>query len=115
MSVLSMEEPPIDRTAIINERLAEGQAALWLSESLILALINNGIMDKDRMLEAVDVVIAAKREMAIGGREPEVATASIALLASISASIAAAKGSPSQKAVAARPQRAQRRKPRAGR
>ena len=115
MSVLSMEEPSINRTAIINERLAEGQAALWLSESLILALINNGVVDKERMLEAVDVVIAAKRELAIDGREPEVATASIALLASISASIAAAKGGPPQNAEAARLQRRQRRKPRASR
>jgi hypothetical protein len=64
----------------MTEHLAEGQAALWLSESLILALINAGIVEKDRILEAVDVVIAAKRAMAISGQEPEIATASIALL-----------------------------------
>jgi hypothetical protein len=110
MSELRMEEPSIDRTAIINERLAEGQAALWLGESLILALINSGILDKDRMLEAVDVAIAAKRSRALGGSEPEIATASIALLASISASIAAANAPP-QKTERARPQRRQRRKP----
>lgn len=112
MSELAMDEPSIDRTAIINERLAEGQAALWLSESLILAMINSGIMDKDRMLEAVDVVIATKRGMAISGSEPEIATASIALLASISASIAAAKGPPPQQAGEARRQRRPRRNPR---
>jgi hypothetical protein len=112
MNELSMEEPSIDRTAIVSERLAEGQAALWLSESLILALINTGIMDKDRMLEAVDVVIAAKRGMAIAGSEPEIATASLALLASISASIAAAKSNPPPKTDAKRAQRRARRKPR---
>lgn len=113
MSIPSMEEPSLDRTAIMNERLAEGQAALWLSESLILALINSGVIDKDRMLEAVDVAIAAKREMAIGGSEPEIATASVALLAAISASIAAAKVSPRQQAAGIRPpQRRSRRKPR---
>ena len=112
MSELSMEEPPIDRTAIVNERLAEGQAALWLGESLILAMINSGIMDKDRMLEVVDVVIAAKRGMALAGSEPEIATASIALLASISASIAAAKGSTPPVTGGERPPRRPRRKPR---
>ena len=104
MSELSMEEPSRNRTAIVNERLVEGQAALWLTESLILAMINSGIMEKDRMLEAVDVVIGAKRAMALGGSEPEIATASIALLASISASIAAAKGGPTRR----RPRRSPR-------
>jgi hypothetical protein len=89
-----MAEAPIDRSAAMIECLAAGQAALWLGESLILALINGGTVEKDRMLEAVDVVIAANRAMAITGREPEIATASIALLASISASIAAAQGDP---------------------
>jgi hypothetical protein len=106
-----MEQPAIDRTAIINERLAEGQAALWLGESLILALIDAGVLDKDRMLEAVDVAIATKRGMALGGSEPEIATASIALLASISASIAAAKVAPQTKD-GAQPLRRPRRKPR---
>lgn len=115
MSELAMEAPSIDRTAILNERLAEGQAALWLGESLILALIDSGVLQKDCMLEAVDVAIAAKRGMAIGGSETEIATASIALLASISASIAAAKARPQRAAAASRPQRRPRRKPRAGR
>ncbi len=112
MSKLSMEERAIDRTAILNERLAEGQAALWLSESLILALINSGIMDKDRMLEAVDVVIDAKREMAISGKEAGIATASIALLASISASVAAVQEKTPQKIETAGSRQRPRRKPR---
>ena len=67
-----MAESPTDRSATMTEYLATGQAALWLGESLILALINAGAIEKDRMLEAVDVVIAAKRAMAITGREPEI-------------------------------------------
>ena len=106
-----MAAAPTERSAAMIERLAEGQAALWLSESLILALINTGIVDKDRMLEAVDVVIAAKRAMAITGREPEIATASIALLASISASIAAAQGGPGEAPKPSRPRRRVSRKP----
>jgi hypothetical protein len=111
MTEALMDEPSFDRTALINERLAEGQAALWLSESLILTLINTGVLDKDRMLEAVDVAIAAKRAMALGGTEPEIATGSIALLASISASIAAAKDTQPERTVATRRQRRPRRKP----
>ena len=87
-----MAEAANDLGPVMIDRLAEGQAALWLSESLILALVNTGVVEKDRMLEAVDVVIAAKRAMALAGRDPEIATAAIAQLASISASIAAARG-----------------------
>lgn len=89
-----MAEAAGDLGPVMIDRLAEGQAALWLSESLILALIGTGVVDKDRMLEAVDVVIAAKRAVALAGRDPAIATAAIAQLASISASIAAAKGKP---------------------
>jgi hypothetical protein len=106
-----MAEAPTDRSPVMTEHLAEGQAALWLSESLILALINAGIVEKDRILEAVDVVIAAKRAMAISGQEPEIATASIALLASISASIAAAKGGPGEAPKMSRPRRRASRNP----
>jgi hypothetical protein len=68
------------------------------------------VVEKDRVLEAIDVVIAAKRAMAIGGREPEIATASIAALASISASIAAAKGKADGTADPMRPRRRPSRK-----
>ena len=112
---MHMAEPPIDLSAVMIERLAEGQAALWLSESLILALINSGVVEKDRMLEAIDVVIAAKRAVAIAGREPEIATASIAALASISTSIAATKGRPDGAADPVRPRRRGARKPPASR
>ena len=105
-----MAEPRTDLSAVMIERLAEGQAALWLSESLILALINSGVVEKDRVLEAIYVVIAAKRSMAVEGREPEIATASIASLASISASIAAATGKPDG-ADPVRPRRRASRKP----
>lgn len=88
------------------ERLAEGQAALWLNESLMLALVSTGIVENDRMLEAIDVVIAAKRSAAaVSGPEAAIATASLALLASISASIAAAKTKPDEAVEAARPRR----------
>src|SRR5436309_12662622 len=69
--------------------LGEVQAALWLSESLILALLEAGLLDADTILEAIDIVIAAKKTK--GGEDPEQVRAAVTKLASISASIAAAK------------------------
>ena len=47
-----------------NTRLGEAQAALWLSESLILALLEANLLNTDTILEAIDIVIAAKRPKA---------------------------------------------------
>jgi len=74
-----------------NTILGEGQAALWLTESLILALLEANLLDTDTILEAIDTVIAAKRAKAAEGSERDVAQAAITHLASVSASIAAAK------------------------
>jgi len=71
--------------------LAEAQAGLWLSESLILALVGARILDKERVIEAIEIVTAAKQAMAAEGRSPELSRAAAALLASISTSIAAAR------------------------
>jgi hypothetical protein len=73
-----------------NTILGEGQAALWLSESLILALLEANLLNTDTILEAIDIVIAAKKAKAAGS-ETDVSRAAVTQLASISASIAAAK------------------------
>jgi hypothetical protein len=75
----------------INTRLGEAQAALWLSESLILALLEANLLNTDTILEAIDIVIAAKKATAVEGSDANVARAAVTQLASISASIAAAK------------------------
>jgi hypothetical protein len=73
---------------------AEGAAALWLSESLILALLEANLLNTETILEAIDIVIAAKKAKADDGRHPDVSRAAAAQLASISASIAAARAVP---------------------
>ena len=78
-----------DGTAFL---LGELQAALWLSESLILALLEANLLDTDTILEAIDIVIAAKKTTA--GEDPEQVRAAVTRLATISASIAAAKTTP---------------------
>lgn len=75
-----------DGTAVL---LGEVQAALWLSESLMLALLEANLLDSDTILEAIDIVIAAKKTKR--GEDPEQVRAAVTKLASISASIAAAK------------------------
>jgi len=75
----------------IRTLLGGGQAALWLGESLILALIEANLLNTDAILEAIDIVIAAKKAKADAGCDPEVSRAAATQLASISASIAAAK------------------------
>src|SRR3977135_709030 len=74
-----------------NTVLGEGQAALWLSESLILALLEANLLNTDTILEAIDIVIAAKKDPAAAGSENDVPSAAVTQLALISASIAAAK------------------------
>src|SRR5213082_1002380 len=84
-----------DGTAVL---LGEAQAALWLSESLILALLEANLLDADTILEAIDIVIAAKKTKAAEGGDPEVDRRAITHLASISASIAAARAGSDPKA-----------------
>jgi hypothetical protein len=69
--------------------LGEVQAALWLNESLILALLEANLLDADTILEAIDIVIAAKQTKA--AEDPESIRAAVTRLATISASIAAAR------------------------
>jgi hypothetical protein len=70
--------------------LAAGQAALWISESLMLALVEREILDKDRVLEAVDIVISAKQAIVAEGGNQEIEQVALGLLAALSASIASA-------------------------
>jgi hypothetical protein len=72
---------------------AEGEAGLWLSESIVLALLEANILDAETILEAMEIVIQAKKAKADAGCNPVVSRAAAAQLASISASIAAAKRS----------------------
>jgi hypothetical protein len=64
---------------------------LWLGESLILALLEANLLKTDTILEAIDIVIAAKQAKAVENSDRDVSRAAVTQLASISASIAAAK------------------------
>lgn len=69
--------------------LGEGEAALWLTESLIIALLEAGLLSRDGILEAIESVVAAKNVEAEQGNHPEVARAAAAMLATVAASLGA--------------------------
>ena len=74
--------------------LAEGQAALLLIESMLLALIEAKAVDKIQVIDAIETVIAAKRALANDGDAPEVAKIAVGLLSDIANSLAAAAEGP---------------------
>lgn len=68
---------------------AHGEAALMLCESLIYLLVEQGLLDGEKVAEAIEGVITIKREMA--GRSETVAASrtAIGLLTTIGLSLRA--------------------------
>jgi hypothetical protein len=77
-----------------QQLLGEGQAALMVAESLLLVLLEAKVVEKQRLVEAIETVITAKRSMMIDGTAPEVCAAAIGVLSSIANSLTAADDSP---------------------
>ena len=67
---------------------AEGQAALMVSESLLMALIEHGVLTKAQLIDAIDTAILAKRQMVVERQDPEVARIAAGLLTTLQTSIA---------------------------
>ena len=67
-----------------------GQAALMLCESLALLLVENGILPKSQVVEAIDGIIEVKEEIAGVSESVVVSIVSIGLLRNIAQSIVAA-------------------------
>jgi hypothetical protein len=80
-----------DRT---QQLLAEGQAALMVTESLLLVLLEAKVLEKQRLVDAIETVIATKRAMMLDGNAPEVSAAAIGILSSIANSLTAADDTP---------------------
>jgi hypothetical protein len=84
--------PPDETQAL----LAEGQAALMVAESLLLVLLEAKVLDKERLVDAIETVITTKRAMLIDGNAPEVSAAAIGILSGIANSLTAAGDGPEQ-------------------
>ncbi len=67
-----------------------GQAALMLCESLMLLLIEDGVIDKHEAAEAIGNVIEVKQEIAGTRESVVVSVASIRLLQDVARSLAVA-------------------------
>ncbi len=81
-------------TQIIDKEeqlLAHGQAALTLVESVLLVLVETGIVSTEEMLEAVETVISSKRALADNEEDRAISTAAIGLLIGIANSLRAAR------------------------
>jgi hypothetical protein len=74
--------------------LAEGQAALMVAEKSAAVLLEAKVLDKERLVDAIETVITTKRAMMIDGKAPEVAGAAIGLLSGIANSLTAVAGAP---------------------
>ena len=67
---------------------AEGQAAMLIGESILIALIEHGILTKSQLVDAIDTAIIAKRQMADDGQDVEVSRIAAGLLTALQTSIA---------------------------
>ena len=67
-----------------------GQAALMLSETVALLLVENGILLKSQVVDAIEGIIEVKEEIAGVSESVVVSIVSIGLLQTIAQSIAAA-------------------------
>ena len=65
----SHDGPRRDRQTYFN---AEGQAAMVISESILMALIEHGVLTKAQLIDAIDTAILAKRQMVQEGQDVEV-------------------------------------------
>ena len=67
---------------------AEGQAAMVIGESILMALIEYGVLTKQQLLDAIDTAILTKRQMAEEGQDVEVSLVAAGLLTALHTSIA---------------------------
>lgn len=63
-----------------------------LCDGLILLLVENGVIDKDRIADVIDGIIEVKQEIAGVRESVVVSVASIALLRAVARSISASAG-----------------------
>ena len=67
---------------------AEGQAAMLVGESILLALMEHGVLSKVQLIDAIETAIVAKRHMAEDGQDPKVSRIAAGLLTALQTSIA---------------------------
>ena len=84
---------PGQRSGDETRRKAEGQAAMMLIESVLLALIDRAVLTKADVLESIEIVIETKRNIAAEGRSVDVERAAEGLLVNLANSLMASSAS----------------------
>lgn len=66
---------------------AQGEAALFLLEAVLLVLIEEGVLTCDQLVSAVEAAIRTKRQMAIDGLHPDVSSMAAGLATRVANSL----------------------------
>jgi hypothetical protein len=83
-----MRERNRERRTRQNQFDAEGQTAMLIGESILIALIEHGILTKLQLVDAIETAIITKRQMAEDGQDVEVSLIAAGLLTALQTSIA---------------------------
>ena len=68
-----------------------GQAALMLCESFMVLLVEEGLIAREKIMDAIETVVEVKRQIAGTSESVVVSVASIGLLRAVSQSVSAAR------------------------
>jgi hypothetical protein len=85
-----MRESDVSREDLIAH-LAQGEAAWMLLESLMLAMIDRGLVSRDDLIDMVENVSATKKQMVAEREHPRIASVAVGLLSTLGNSLAAHK------------------------
>lgn len=77
----------------VTRHLAEGEAALVLMESLLLTLVNKGVVGRDELVASIETLVDMKRQMAADGIAPGLSTIAAGILIGVANSLSA-EGNP---------------------
>jgi hypothetical protein len=83
---------PTSRTGDADEvlHLAYAEASVVLIESLMLVLVERGVLSKDELVDALETAIETKKNLIEDGIHPHIATLAAGTLTRIANSLAAA-------------------------
>ncbi|MDP8915639.1 MAG: hypothetical protein M3M95_00260 [Pseudomonadota bacterium] len=74
-----------------ERHLAEGEAALMLVESLAIALVEQDLLSREQVAEAIETVIETKRSAGGDTEHAAISDAAVGLLSTLANSVSAAR------------------------
>ena len=86
-----------------TKHLAEGEAALVLMESLLLTLVDKGVVGRDELVQSIESLVDMKRQMAADGVAPGLSTIAAGILIKIANTLAAEGDGAEIQAAASKP------------